>query len=131
MYEKTVPDPTDKWTLRSNAPPLPASKDAFKPINLPGFGWDIRLPEHASPEDPITLFTIYFTPEIIDLIVEKANTHVQIPKKPPFASSKSSDWCPTCPGEIYKYLAIRIYMTICVGTTFLFDDNLDGNSRAL
>jgi hypothetical protein len=69
MPEETVFDPTDKGTLRPNAKPLRKKGDAFKPMELPAFGWEITLPENVSPEDPITLFTMYYTPEIIDIMV--------------------------------------------------------------
>jgi hypothetical protein len=75
MSEDTVFDPTDKGTLRPNAKPLRKKGNAFKPMQLPDFGWEITLPEHTLPDDPITLFTIYYTPEIIDMIVEKTNEY--------------------------------------------------------
>jgi hypothetical protein len=77
MPEDTVFDPTNKGTLCPNAKPLQKKGDAFQPMQLPDFGWEITLPENASPDDPITLFTLYYTPEIIDLIVEKTNKYVR------------------------------------------------------
>jgi hypothetical protein len=79
MPEDTVFDPTDKGTLRLNAKPLRTKGDAFYPMKLPDFGWEITLSEHVSPNDPITLFTMYYTPEIIDLIVEKMNKYLREP----------------------------------------------------
>ena len=75
MPEDTVFDSTDKGTLRPNAKPLLKKGDAFKPMGLPNFGWEINLPNDVSPDDPITLFTMYYTPEIINLIVEKTNKY--------------------------------------------------------
>jgi hypothetical protein len=49
-------------------------------MELPDFGWDITLLENASPDDPITLFTMYYTLEIIDLIVENTNEYVREPR---------------------------------------------------
>ena len=109
MPEGTVPDPTDKGTLRPNAPPLPASGEAFKPMILPDFAREIRLPEDTSPNDPITLFTMYYSPKIIDWIVEKTNAYTRVTKS---EFSRAGNWYPTCPEEIYIYLAIRIYMTL-------------------
>ena len=77
MPEETIFDPTDKGTLRPNAKPLQKKGDTFQPMKLPDFSWEIILPEHVSPDDPITLFTIYYTPEIMDLIVEKTNGHLR------------------------------------------------------
>jgi hypothetical protein len=33
------------------------------------------LLENVSPDNPITLFTLYYTPEIIELIVKKTNKY--------------------------------------------------------
>jgi hypothetical protein len=77
MPEDIVFDPTDRGTLRPNTKPLQKKRDAFKPMELPDFGWDITLPENASSDDPIILFNLYYTPEIIDLIVEKTNDYMR------------------------------------------------------
>jgi hypothetical protein len=80
MPDATVFDSTDKGTLRPNEDPLQKQGSAFKPMQLPQFGWEITLPEDVSPDDPITLFTMYYTPEIIDLIVKKTNDYIQKPQ---------------------------------------------------
>jgi hypothetical protein len=77
MPKDTVFDSTDKGTLRPNAKPLRKKGDAFKPIKLPEFGWEITLLEHVSPDNPITLFTMYYTLEIINLIVKKTNGYTR------------------------------------------------------
>ncbi len=69
MPEDTVFDPTDKGALRPKAKLIRKKGDSFEPMQLPYFDWEINLPENFSPDDPITLFTLYYTPEIIDLIV--------------------------------------------------------------
>jgi hypothetical protein len=80
MPEDTVFDSTDKGTLRPNKVPLRKKRDAFKPMKLPYFNWEITLPENVSPDDPITLFTMYYTPEIIELIVKKTNEYRREPQ---------------------------------------------------
>jgi hypothetical protein len=114
MPEETIFDPTDKGTLRPNAKPLQKKGDTFQPMKLPDFSWEIILPEHVSPDDPITLFTIYYTPEIMDLIVEKINGHLRKPQDDSCPHARANKWYPTCRGEIYVYFAIRIYMTLYV-----------------
>ena len=114
MPEDTIFDSTDKGTLYPNTKPLYTKEDTFKPIELPDFGWEIALPENASPDNPITLFTIYYTPEIIDLIVEKTNKYRQDPQDDSCPYARANKWYPTCRGEIYIYFAIRIYMTLHV-----------------
>jgi hypothetical protein len=79
MLEETIFNPTDKGTLRPNAKPLRVKGDAFYPMKLPDFSWEITLLENVSPDDPITLFTMYYTPEIINMIVEKTNSYLRKP----------------------------------------------------
>jgi len=114
MHEDTVNDPTDKGTLRPNAKPLQQKGDVFYPMKLPYFDHQICLPKDASPDDPITLFTLYYTPEIIDWIVEKTNLYNRYIKDDALPRARGKEWWPTCAGEIYTYFAIRIYMTINV-----------------
>jgi hypothetical protein len=80
MPEDTVFNSTNKGTLRPNTKLLRKKGDAFKPMELPGFSYEITLLEYTSPNDPITLFTLYYMPEIIDLIVEKMNDYMREPK---------------------------------------------------
>ncbi len=75
MPDDTVFDPTDKGTLRPDEEPLESTGDQFVPMKLPHFDWQIHLPEHTSPDDPITLFTMYYTPEIIDMIIKNTNNY--------------------------------------------------------
>jgi hypothetical protein len=112
MPESTEYDPTDRGTLRPNAKPLQKAGDHFEPMVLPDWGWNINLPENASPDDPISLFSIYYTPEIIDMIVEKTNEHTRQPADDSCPRARANDWYPTSRGEIYLYFAIRIYMTL-------------------
>jgi Transposase IS4 len=114
MPEDTVFDSTDKGTLRPDAKPLRTKGDAFYPMKLPDFGWEITLPENASPDDPITLFTMYYTPEIMDMIVERTNEYAREPEDDSLPYARANQWYPTCRGELYIYFAIRIYMTLYV-----------------
>ena len=77
MPEYTVFDPTDKGILKPDREPLESQGDQFVPIKLPHFDWEIHLPENVSPNDLITLFTMYYTPEIIDIIIENTNNYTR------------------------------------------------------
>ena len=112
MPEDTIFDSTDKGTLRPNENPLRNQGDSFKPMQLPDWGWEINLPNNVSPDDPITLFTLYYTPEIVDLIVEKTNSYLREPQDDSCARARAKEWYPTSCREIYIYFAIRIYMTL-------------------
>ncbi len=46
-------------------------------MKLPHFDWEIHLLENTSPDDPITLFTMYYTPEIMDMIVEDTDNYAR------------------------------------------------------
>ena len=114
MPEDTVFDSTDKGTLRPNAKPLRTKGDAFYPIQLPDFNKDINLLENTSPEDLITLFTMYYTPEIMDIIVEHTNNYIRVPADDSLPYTRANQWYPTCCGELYLYFAISIWMSLYV-----------------
>lgn len=112
MPESTEYDPTDKGTLRPNAKPLRKAGGHFEPMKLPDWDWHLDLPDDTSPDDPISLFNMYYTPEIINMIVEKTNNYTRQPADDSCARARAFRWYPTSRGEIYLYLAIRIYMTL-------------------
>jgi hypothetical protein len=65
MPEATKPDPTDRGTQRSNVTLLQKKGTEFILFKCLDFEFEITLPANVSPEDPITLFTLYYTPEIV------------------------------------------------------------------
>jgi hypothetical protein len=112
MPEGTIPDPTDRGTQRPNAPPLQKKGDKFIPLECPDFEFEISLPPDVSPDDPITLFILYYTPEIIESIVQHTNNVVRKPQDSTQPRARANAWYPTCTKEIYLFLAIRIYMML-------------------
>ena len=80
MPEDIINDPTDKGTKRPNAKPLLKAGHQFIPMILPDFEFDITLPDDVSPDDLITLFTMYYTLEIIDTIVQYTNQYQREPR---------------------------------------------------
>jgi hypothetical protein len=114
MREDIQNDSTDSATKRPNSPPLKKAGSCFIPMQLDDFGYDISLPETASADDPISLFTLYYAPEIIEQLVEYTNQYQREPRDASKPHSRALSWYPTCSGEIYTYLAIRIYMTLNV-----------------
>jgi len=115
MSKDTVFDSTDRGTLRPNLKPLHKKGNAFNPIELPHFDPQITLPDYISSDNPIALFTLYYTPEIIELIVQKTNKHIRLPKNGDDSSrARANEWYPIYSGEIYIYFAIQIYMTLFV-----------------
>lgn len=111
MPASVVPDPTNAGTLRPNEKPLAKKRTHFETMDLPDFDLELHLPKDVSPDDPITLFTQYYTPEIVDRMVEATNAYKrEIPLD--IVKSRSSKWYPTTRKELYLFLAFCIYMTI-------------------
>ena len=112
MPEGTEPDPTDRGTQHPNAAPLREKGSEFIPFDCPDFEFEITLPMDTSSDDPITLFTLYYTLEIIDSIVLHTNNVQRKAQDLSKADAQANQWYPTYAREIYLYLAIRIYMTL-------------------
>ncbi len=100
MSEDTVFNSTNKGTLRPNEDLLRSKGDEFKPMELPNQGWEVTFPNDVSPDDLITLFTLYYTPEIIDLIVKKTNEYVRRPKDESCPRARAKEQYPTCCREM-------------------------------
>jgi hypothetical protein len=66
----------------------------------------------------ISLFDLYYTPEIIDLIVKKTNEHMRELNDNSRPYARANNWYLTCVKEIYLYFAIRIYMTLHIETRY-------------
>jgi hypothetical protein len=69
MAEGTEFDPTNTGTLRPNAKPLEKRGTRFQPMECPDFDFEICLPAATSPDDPFALFSLYYTPKIMESIV--------------------------------------------------------------
>jgi hypothetical protein len=69
MPEGTKPDPTNQRTQRSNASLLHKKRDKFIPFKCSDFDFKITLLLNTSLDNLITLFTLYYTFEIIKSIV--------------------------------------------------------------
>jgi hypothetical protein len=57
---------------------------------------------------------MYYTTEIVNLIVEKINSYLREPQDDSCPYARVKEWYPTYRGEIYIYFAIRIYMTLYI-----------------
>jgi hypothetical protein len=80
-------------------------------MECPDFDIEITLLLNTSPDNLISLFTLYYTSEIIESIVCYTN---KVPREPhdlsmPYA--RANTWYPTYAEKIYLYFAIRVYMT--------------------
>jgi len=91
MLETTEADSTNLGTRIPNAAPLKTKGDSFEPIKLGDFGPEIRLPKNVSPNDPIALFTMYYSPEIMDYLVENTNLNLRQPENPAAPYARAHD----------------------------------------
>ena len=55
----------DKRTLRPKAPLIINRGSYYEPMEISDLEVEICLLEHVSPNDPITIFTLYYSLEII------------------------------------------------------------------
>lgn len=112
MPESTRPDTTDTGTLRPNVKPILKPGTQFEPMQLQPKQRKITLPDNVSPGVPIELFRMYYNPEMIEKIVTNTNLYRSSFIGPLQRCSRAAEWYPTTTGEVYIYLAIRIYSTL-------------------
>ena len=82
MPENIITDSTDPRTCWPKAKLLKTKSDCFDLIKLPDFYTEIYFPNYISADNPITLFTIYYPPEIIEYIIRITNLNPRDPKNP-------------------------------------------------
>ncbi len=114
MPEDTVFDSTNRGTLRPNKDALQTSGTIFKPMKLPYQGQEITLLEYVSPNDLITLFSIYYTSEFIQQIVKRTNQYLRKPKDDLRPYVQVNYQYLICSTKIYLYFVIRIYITLYI-----------------
>jgi hypothetical protein len=69
MTKDIINDLTDRGTKQPNTKPLLKARHKFILMILSDFDFEITLSNNVFPDDPISLFTMYYTPEIINTIV--------------------------------------------------------------
>jgi hypothetical protein len=69
MLKGTKPDPINQGTQRPNASLLRKKEDKFIPFKYLDFDFKITFSLDTSLDNLITLFTLYYTLKIIELIV--------------------------------------------------------------
>jgi hypothetical protein len=58
-------------------------------MKLLEFYTEIHLPAHVSPDDPIILFIIYYSPEIIEYIIEITNLNPRTSQDPGYSYARA------------------------------------------
>ena len=83
-------------------------------MKLLHFDQKIHLPENTSPDNPITLFTIYYISEIIDIIIKYTNNYIRELKDNSRLYTRANKQYPTNREELYIFFTIRIYITLYI-----------------
>jgi hypothetical protein len=109
MAEDMQPDPILDGTYRPRAKPIKEGSGPFIPFHCLDFQPQIKLPLSVSSTDPFAIFSLFFTDEILQEIVDFTNQNIKEPdlSKP---HSRSHSWYNTTLPEIKVYLGILIYM---------------------
>ena len=68
-----VADSTDSGMLQLNLEPEPTTGDHFEPQFCPEFNPTIILPPDVERDDPFGIWSLFFTLEIMDTIVQATN----------------------------------------------------------
>ena len=109
--KNVVGDPTDpKGTLRPNLHPEIGTGESqhYEPLICPGFDRIINLPTSINRADPLAIWSLFFTCESLDSIIQNTNK-----KGASLRENQGEDawqWKDIDISELYAYLAILFYM---------------------
>ena len=112
MPEGVKPEVADAGTQRPKCQPLRKEGTAFEPLNCPKFDFKINLPPTSDPGDPYSIFSLYFSDPMLDIIVENTNKNMTRTLGPQKPYARIQSWVPLTRPEIYVYFGIQIYMGI-------------------
>ena len=113
----THADPTDPGTRRPKDGAFKTSGTHFEPLLVPNRMPNVRC---DSPCDPFTIFKLFFTDEMLQLIAANTNKNAQLERPRnryptrhggrDLGGSKIRPWVDTNIKELHVYLAIHIYI---------------------
>lgn len=112
MPEELEADPTDAGTPRPNVKPLKKVGTKFKPMKLKEWDSKITLPEGVDPANPMDLFGLYYTNEMMETITKHTNLYERYPEDPELPHARAHKWTPVTKQDMYLFFAIRVYMTL-------------------
>ena len=119
--QDVIPDPTDSGTLRPDLPPTSKTGTKFEPMEYPEFDSKINLPPHIKPRDAFSIFTLFFSRDQLQIIVENTNKNqlssaergqldVRTRNRPQDRQARGGlyarKWTDTTVDELYIYLGI-------------------------
>jgi hypothetical protein len=118
---EVVADPTDDGTLRPNIAPEPTG-GYFEPLFCPKFPSQRTLPPHVETNSPFAIWSLFFTPKIMEMIVNATNIRARRrvpvlslsnrPAKTQLFGSCHRRWFDLTIWELYSYFGILIYMAL-------------------
>ena len=96
-------------------PPKPQLLPEFEPLYITN--WDNHgspnLPPNINTHDPFKLFSLFFTDEIMDKLIEQINKYAEL-----YLSDKDNEhprlWQLIYKQELYAYLTVQIYIGITI-----------------
>ena len=111
----SVPDFTNpEGTQRPNKAPIKAINQNFEPLQMPIRQSKVNLPANINPIDLFALFSLFLTPDIIQIIIkltnEAARLYYKSEKMQRFDQSKP--WYPLNNIKIQRFFGIHIFMGV-------------------
>lgn len=68
-----VPDSTDLGTLRPDLPPSKTTGHHYEPMKIIPFDPEVQLPADVANDDPLAIWQLFFTPEMVSSICKATN----------------------------------------------------------
>ncbi len=117
---ETVPDSTDPGTLRPNIKPEPTTGDHFEPLFCPEFEHCTNLPPGVKTNDVFGIWSLFFTQELVELIVLYTNIKGRAWQPVPSLSNHpatmpglfTQEWVDVTVLEMYTYFGILIAIAL-------------------
>lgn len=110
---ETIGDTTDpQGTLRPNLPPEPITGTQFDPMPHTDFQHRTDLPNTVDPMQPLQIWDLFFTEEMMDILVRNTNSAGPYWTRVGPRQAKLPVWQDVTITELYTYFAILIYMAL-------------------
>ena len=114
----TVGDITDpEGTLRPDEPILATATAQFMPVQMDNRSQKICLPRHIQPKDAYGIFSLFFSDDVLAMIVQNTNDYAPIHQAKLQADNPSPKfprlpWKDTSVAELRAYLGFLIYRSV-------------------
>ena len=106
----TVGDSTDpKGTKRPNEDPIIVSVHTFKPVVVAERPSKICLPLNISPDDVYGIFSLFFTNDVLEMLVKNTNRYASQRYK---ELQLKAPWKDTSVTELKAYLGVLVYRSL-------------------